>query len=56
MQSFKRDYAKSRTAFTAEFERKRALLILELQSTVEGKGIFSQLIHAIAKKPFLIWN
>lgn len=50
------DFAKNKTDFSAEFERQRALLILELQRTASPKGLFSRLIHAIAKKPFLNFN
>jgi hypothetical protein len=50
------DFAKRDTDFSAEFERQRALLFLELQRTVRCNGWFSRLIHAIAKKPFLTWN
>lgn len=50
------DFAKKDTDFSAEFERQRALLFLELRRAVRGKGWFSRLIHAIAKKPFLNWN
>ncbi len=53
--SINRDYAKNRTVFTDEIERKRCLMILELQQNIQPKGIFNKLIFNIAKKPFL-WN
>jgi hypothetical protein len=49
------DFAKNRTEFSQEFERKRELLFLELQQVVVPRGLFSRLIYAVAKKPF-IWN
>lgn len=49
----KLDFAKRRTVFAEEFERKRALLVLELQRTVETQGVFSRLIQWAVKKPFI---
>jgi hypothetical protein len=49
------DYAKNRTEFSAEIERQRELLILELQAAIVPRGLLSKLFFAIAKKPFF-WN
>lgn len=49
------DYAKNRTEFSAEIERQRELLILELQEKIVPRGLLSKLFYRLAKKPFL-WN
>lgn len=47
MKTFNRDFAKSRTDFSAEMARMRALMFEQLYRSIEPKGFINKLFHYI---------